>query len=375
MRCTRGGRRRIACARPLCTRTSATRRQVFPPRQEPPPALESAEESIAALRSRHRELDGSLEGDVDDVNRTLESRVLHLQEDFVALQGSFKDMRDVFGHRIASLTRVLESEQEVALTAGQRAICKEDLVRFHGEQRRMMAGHWRSQCQAKDKEIHALNLQLTQYMVDWQQPLGKHRQTEQRRSHELQCLQDRYQELLCEGSRQQEQQEQTQQTLSESRADAQTLSEAEERVENSRLTSLGSRRATLLAQLQFLEKRKSLTLTQPAFQHSCIWRDELAVREQQIAKIQFQSDRTGAAISDTQAELFLRRSRYEELRQEQRDAEVELRACEDRRTRWERIVTNVHRAQDLSRRALAENFVSNPASPTGSSAGSPMETH
>merc|ERR1712012_1537743 len=173
------------------------------------------------------------------------------------------------------------------------------------------------------------------------------------------------------GSRQQEQQEQTQQTLSESRADAQTLSEAEERVENSRLTSLGSRRAALLAQLQFLEKRKSLTLTQPAFQHSCIWRDELAVREQQIAKIQFQSDRTGAAISDTQAELFLRRSRYEELRQEQRDAEVELRACEDRRTRWERIVTNVHRAQDLSRRALAENFESNPSSPTGSSAGSP----
>ena len=48
--------------------------------------------------------------------------------------------------------------KDISLTSEKRSTrIWQDLVRFHQEQRRMMASHWKQQCQSKDRNFSCLN--------------------------------------------------------------------------------------------------------------------------------------------------------------------------------------------------------------------------
>ncbi|CAE7945284.1 unnamed protein product [Symbiodinium sp. KB8] len=157
---------------------------------------EDRESRLRSLRTRRAELESKLQaGALRAENEVLEDRVMRAQEDFLGLQAEFKAMKEQHNERLDSLRLALEEQQKDAEQADRRVVCAEDLVRFHQEQRRMMASHWKQQCQMKDERIRYLNLQLTEYMIDWQQ-LGVQRQTEASLSHEHYCLEDRHRHLL-----------------------------------------------------------------------------------------------------------------------------------------------------------------------------------
>ncbi|CAK0872541.1 unnamed protein product, partial [Prorocentrum cordatum] len=166
----------------------------------PEPSRSAGEVQLQALEARRAELQGRLEaGALRGENEALEGQVLQMQQDLFALQDRIRDRKGRFGERAEALSRALEAEQAVALEAERRLVCTEDLMRFHEEQRRLMSGHWRAQCELKDERIRALNLQLTEYTIDWQH-LGAQRQTDASLSHELQCLQDRHRALAREAA-------------------------------------------------------------------------------------------------------------------------------------------------------------------------------
>lgn len=341
--------------------------------------------NIRALRARRAELEWRLEtGALRAENEALESQVLHMQKDFVALQEEFRDMKERYGEQLAALDRQLEAQQAVTLSAEKRVVCTEDLVRFHEEQRRLMAGHWKAQCQLKDERIRYLNLQLTEYTIDWQH-LGTQKQTEASLSHELECLQDRYRELSAEHLRRCKCQEQLVARLAESRAEAEELGAevgAEGGDEDALLVSSAassstpvSQAASDFARLRELEAtndglRSQLQLLQgwrsqheaPAksaappqempWPHSCIWRDELDVRERQLEKITAQLDKTNNALHAAQAALASQRLRHEEMKRRHREAETELREDERARSRWRRECLELRRAEMELKRAV-----------------------
>eukprot|EP00439_Symbiodinium_sp_Y106_P023032 s6137_g2.t2 len=183
---------------------------------------EDRESRLRSLRTKRAELEAKLQaGALRAENEVLEDRVMRAQEelylgssraslgtcseqamsvlgisqDFLGLQAEFKSMKEQHNERLDSLRLALEEQQKDAEQADRRVVCAEDLVRFHQEQRRMMASHWKQQCQMKDRlagsdaKIRYLNLQLTEYTIDWQQ-LGVQRQTEASLSHEHYCLED-----------------------------------------------------------------------------------------------------------------------------------------------------------------------------------------
>ncbi|CAE7835697.1 unnamed protein product [Symbiodinium sp. CCMP2592] len=157
---------------------------------------EDRESRLRSLRTKRAELEAKLQaGALRAENEVLEDRVMRAQEDFLGLQAEFKAMKEQHNERLDSLRLALEEQQKDAEQADRRVVCAEDLVRFHQEQRRMMASHWKQQCQMKDERIRYLNLQLTEYTIDWQQ-LGVQRQTEASLSHEHYCLEDRHRHLL-----------------------------------------------------------------------------------------------------------------------------------------------------------------------------------
>ncbi|CAE7314861.1 unnamed protein product [Symbiodinium natans] len=148
-----------------------------------PEESEDRESRLRLLRTRRAELEAKLQaGALRAENEVLEDRVMRAQEDFLGLQAEFKTMKEQHNERLDALRVALEDQQKAAEQADRRVVCAEDLVRFHQEQRRMMASHWKQQCQMKDERIRYLNLQLTEYTVDWQQ-LGVQRQTEARLLH------------------------------------------------------------------------------------------------------------------------------------------------------------------------------------------------
>eukprot|EP00928_Gymnodinium_smaydae_P044570 TRINITY_DN29716_c0_g1_i1.p1 TRINITY_DN29716_c0_g1~~TRINITY_DN29716_c0_g1_i1.p1 ORF type:complete len:585 (-),score=157.89 TRINITY_DN29716_c0_g1_i1:46-1800(-) len=333
------------------------------------------------LRSRRAELQWRLEtGALKAENTALEGQVVQMQEDFVTLQDEFKDMKEKFGERLAALERALEAQQAVTSVAERRVICTEDLVRFYEEQRRHMAGHWKAQCQVKDERIRYLNLQLTEYTIDWQH-LGTQKQTEASLSHELQCLKDRHGELKADATRREARKEQlvvelaqTEQTEAELR-EAQTLalSEAKAAAEAGASAKGGGTSledfstefdcAGLRGQLRLLrnlcqqqERREGQPGDRnPPWPHACIWRDELDVRERQLEKITAQLDRTNNALHAAQAALAEQRARHEDMKSRHREAEADLREAERRRARRQRQCAELRRVETEIRFALEAN--------------------
>jgi hypothetical protein len=323
-----------------------------------------------------------------------------MQEDFIALQEEFKDMKERFGEKLAALDRDFEEQQALTTSAEMRVICTEDLVRFYEEQRRHMAGHWKAQCQLKDERIRYLNLQLTEYTIDWQH-LGTQKQTDASLSHELQCLRDRHGELQRHFERRAVSKECLTTRLAKSHAEAAELREVEagmrttaeagiaevaeaaeeavaaEPAEPSepaeiaagapivtRMLSLlqlqvGSAslrgKVKLLQEMLQQQEKHDAQATEPPWPHTCIWRDELDVRERQLEKITAELDRSNNALHAAQAALALQRARHEEMKTKHREAESELREAEKRRTCWQRQCSELHRAEaELCRMMDAE---------------------
>jgi len=243
-------------------------------------------------------------------------------------------------------------------------ICTEDLIRFFEEQRRLLAGHWKMECQQKDEHIRSLNMKLAEYSIDYK--LMK--QTEASLSHELQCLQDRHSELRVENEHRREHREKLRECLAEaqqaeaSEAEAAAAADAKaQAVQPSRLYELEAQGAGLRVQLQLLEEwRRSREAeahkSDLSWAHSCIWRDELDVRESQLEKITSQLDYTNNALQKAQAALASQRERHDEVKQRHRDAETQLREDERTRVRWRRECVELRRAEAELRRMAELQF-------------------
>jgi len=369
------GRRREAPGSP--SRSAFPRHRLEP--QVPPPSIDdialgaesgaaTTASNIRALQRRRDELQWRLEtGALRAENEALEGQVLHCQEDFRSLEEEFKDMKDRFGEQLGVLDRKLEGQQAVTSAAQKRVICMEDLIRFFEEQRRLMAGHWKEQCRLKDERIRTLNMKLTEYTIDYK--LMK--QTEASLSHELQCLQDRHGQLRSEHWKRRQERDHLEEKMAEARnVEAKELSEAEAAASgqaspHSRLAELEACGAGLREQLQLLEEwqqsREDEAQQQPMnWNHECIWRHELDVREGQLEKITSQLDRTNHALLAAQAALTSQRTRHEEMKSDFRTAEEELREGERARTRWRRECMELQRAEADLRRTTEQfgNFAS-----------------
>lgn len=328
----------------------------------------SRAENIRTLRARRAELQWRLEtGALRSENEVLECQVVRKHEETLALQDEFKEMKDRFGEQQESLKSSLKTQRAVTSTAERRVVCTEDLVRFHEEQRRLMAGHWKSQCHLKDERIRYLNLQLTEYTIDWQH-LGMQRQTEASLSHELQCLQDRHGELKVEKLRRMAEHERLEIQLAEARIRLNELTEAEEQAQENAASSssqaarqlaatIAGRRGQLQLLAEWRQRREEQTPTasaDPHWPHSCIWRDELDVRESQLEKITAQLDRTNNALHAAQVALGLQRARHEEMKSKHREAEAGLRESERKRALTQRSCLELQRAEAELRRALEQ---------------------
>eukprot|EP00443_Scrippsiella_acuminata_P002752 CAMPEP_0115192990 /NCGR_PEP_ID=MMETSP0270-20121206/13324_1 /TAXON_ID=71861 /ORGANISM="Scrippsiella trochoidea, Strain CCMP3099" /LENGTH=537 /DNA_ID=CAMNT_0002606247 /DNA_START=50 /DNA_END=1663 /DNA_ORIENTATION=- len=327
---------------------------------------------IRALRERRAEIQWRLEtGALRAENEALESQVLQMQEVFLALQEDFREMKDRFGERLEELHKALDDQRAITTASEKRVVCSEDLVRFHEEQRRLMAGHWKGLCQMKDENIRHLNLQLTEYTRHWQQS-GVQKQTEASLSHELQCLHDRHVELLACRPCKRERTQELEARVSEARTEASQLREAESearvaaqlrqasQTQESCPMELHEAEATcseLQGQLQLLtewerqrgddDSPRSVENIQamPSWPHVCIWRDELDVRERQLEKITVQLDRTNNALHVAQAALAKQRAKHEEMKTQHREAEASWRESERRRINWQREYLNLQRAE------------------------------
>jgi hypothetical protein len=327
--------------------------------------------NIRALQQRRDDLKRRLEQEALQVeNEDLSRRVLHMQEEFGQEQEAFQEMKASLGEQLGALDRQLEAQQAVTSAAQKRVICTEDLIRFFEEQRRLMAGHWKAQCQLKDERIRALNLQLTEYTIDWQR-LGTQKQTEASLTHELQCLQDRHTELLVEHERRKHRREQLSESLAEMQeSEAREEEEARQAASSGQASSNSPRShvreleacgAGLRCQLQLLEERRrtreaETQQLETAWPHSCIWRDELDVRERQLEKITSQLDRTNSALHAAQAALASQRHHHEDMKRRHRDAEAELREDERIRVRLKREYLELKRAEADLRKATELQF-------------------
>jgi len=330
--------------------------------------------TLRDLRARRDELKWRLNVGVLRLEKeALASQVAQSQQDFVALQDEFKEAKSGLTERVASLEKVLEAQQAVTAAADRRVICNEDLVRFYEEQRRIMASHWKAQCQMKDERIRYLNLQLTDYTIDWQH-LGLQKQTEASLTHEFQCLKDRHDELRADCERRDLARERLDQLVAEAKEEVGALEAATEEARGNKsrpllsLRKLEAENAGLLAQLELLTawcrkegneapdtaapKDMARKTSDQLWPHDCIWRDELDVRERQLEKITVQLDRTNNALHVAQAELAKQRARHDEMKGRHREAECELREGERRRGQWQRQCLELRRAQAELRQAL-----------------------
>lgn len=362
------------------------------PAASSPPAPAAVEDRVAMaqaqaaalqkLRATHADLQCRLEtGALRAENEHLEGQVVQMQEDFFALQRTFHTEKEQYGEKLAKLSQALEAQRADTQSAERRVICTEDLVRFYEEQRRLMAGHWKAQTQNKDERIRHLNLQLTEYTADWQH-LGSQKQTEASLSHEAQCLMDRHAELAAERQRRESRREGLGARLAESRAELAELREAEAEGEarasvrhahcaqqlplrklEAQTAGLRSR-ALLIADMQRLRDERAQGAMRPPtpsagpapeeappWPHSCIWRDELDVREGQLEKITAQLSRTNDALNAAQAALEQQRSRHEEVKMRHREAEATLREADKRRSALQRQTAELKRSEVELRRA------------------------
>eukprot|EP00929_Paragymnodinium_shiwhaense_P114884 TRINITY_DN83431_c0_g1_i1.p1 TRINITY_DN83431_c0_g1~~TRINITY_DN83431_c0_g1_i1.p1 ORF type:complete len:426 (-),score=132.96 TRINITY_DN83431_c0_g1_i1:72-1349(-) len=362
------------------------------------PPLESIDERIRQLEARRAEMQGKLEADaLRRENERLESQVLHMQEDFVALQGEFQEMKERFSEELAALDKKNERQQADTGVAERRVCCTEDLVRFHEEQRRLLSQHWKAQCADKDERIRSLSVQLTDYTIDWQH-LGTQRQTEASLSHEVHCLDDRHRELGRCLSRQNNAEERLRLHLEERKAEAAAeLTEAkastcpqdaalssESAGPATRLGAPSQQRTMLRSKLGWLKRVReswegdaaaatssSTASSTPSWPHRCIWRDELDVREHQLEKIAAQFDKTNDARQLALEALAKQRGRHEELQRQHRDLEAELAESEPKRQVLQRRCSEVQRVEAELRKALEERGIKIPGDLGGRSSAAP----
>lgn len=376
---------------PTAARQSATARLPIQPlpSEQGTDAWGAAADSMAACNA----------ATVRRENEELEGQVVRMSEEFFALQDELNEMKESCGERLESRNQALEAQQATVSCSERRAACAEDLVRFHEEQRRLMAGHWKSQCQMKDERIRYLNLQLTEYTIDWQQ-LGTQKQTEASLSHELQCLEDRHRQLRVHRTKRNADEETLAAKLEGARAEEAELQRAEIEARAAAQAAAGmagspreagsrsSRRrrpedlpsevqivaARLRGQLELLKERQSSTTNDASsavlpqlkgaegggqtdtgaaaceWRHGCIWRDELDVRENQLEKITVQLDKTNDALYVAQAALAVQRQKHEDIKAKCRDAEAAHRESERQRLQWQRQCLSFQRAKvDLQR--------------------------
>jgi len=363
-------------------------------------------------------------------NEEMEGQVVRMQEEVFELQAELNEIKESCGERLESLNQTLEAQQNTASCSERRAACAEDLIRFHEEQRRLMAGHWKSQCQMKDERIRYLNLQLTEYTIDWQQ-LGTQKQTEASLSHELQCLQDRHRQLRAHRTKRNADEETLAAQLEEARAEEAELQRAEIEARAAAQAAAGTpgspteadsrstRRcrpgdlpsdvqivaARLRGQLKLLKEQHGSAINaasaaeQPQlmgvegggpthtaaaaseWRHGCIWRDELDVRENQLEKITVQLDKTNDALYVAQAALAVQRRKHEDMKAKYRDAEASLRECERQRLQWQRQCLSFRRVEvDLqqtldSHAAASGRRRSDPLPGSGGSSSVPTGTN
>jgi len=326
-------------------------------------ALPNKQKQIRLLQARIAELEAKLQaGALRSENEALESKVLKAQEDFIALQTEFKDMKEQCGEKLDSLRLALEEQQSAADHADRRVVCSEDLVRYHQEQRRLMAGHWKSQCQQKDERIRYLNLQLTEYTIDWQN-LGGQRPTEASLSHEHHCLQDRQFHLRKYCETRKEAADRLRKLLESSEAEEERFASNEAELEakvtgvEASLLKSKARRDGLQARLDLIEKERehceaSEVVTKPPASHQCIWHDELDVREAQLSKISSQLEKTRIALDNAQQALAEQREKHQEMKGEHAEAEAELQEGERRRLQRQRRCQDLRRAETGMSRLL-----------------------
>lgn len=335
-----------------------------PPQQ---PEQQTPAESVAALWARCEDLRWRLESNaLQEENKVLEAQVAQMQKDFRLLQNDVNDMKERSQDRLLALERALQARQELALSSEQRAVCKEDLTRFHTEQQKAMAGHWKDQCVLRDERIKELNLELSEYTV-WQS-LHRSTQTEASLSHQLHCLQERHEELQVERRGQESCHSLLAAEVAEAREELSAWRSAEgrgelrqqelaERRAESRCRCLEADAARLSGRLRLLEAarrrreepRASAAAERPS-QHSCIWRDELVVRQEQLEKITVQLDRTNNALHAAQAVLSSQQARHEELKTGYAEAEERLRRGEKQRALWKGRVADLRRVEEGLRR-------------------------
>eukprot|EP00933_Yihiella_yeosuensis_P007427 TRINITY_DN112459_c0_g1_i1.p1 TRINITY_DN112459_c0_g1~~TRINITY_DN112459_c0_g1_i1.p1 ORF type:complete len:524 (+),score=132.17 TRINITY_DN112459_c0_g1_i1:87-1574(+) len=327
----------------------------------------SESSGIRALRARRAELVAKLQaGALQAENEALEGKVLKMQEDILTLQTEFKEMKDKFSERLDHLRLALEEQQAAAANADRRVVCTEDLIRFHEEQRRLMAGHWKLQCQKKDERIRWLNLQLTEYTVDWQR-LGVQKQTEASLSHELYCLEDRHRKVIDIVESYSSEAEQLKAQLAKAKSEEEELAKAEAEAKASMSVKLSDSSRQLLeseALRDGLQKQLELRATlqkdhrskqedsaaekpveQTLKQHTCIWRDELDVRECQLQKITSQTEKTNIALHNAQVALASQRARHEEMKTRHSEAESRLREGERQRVQRQRRCQELRRVE------------------------------
>eukprot|EP00930_Biecheleria_cincta_P028522 TRINITY_DN19910_c0_g1_i2.p1 TRINITY_DN19910_c0_g1~~TRINITY_DN19910_c0_g1_i2.p1 ORF type:complete len:444 (+),score=112.04 TRINITY_DN19910_c0_g1_i2:124-1455(+) len=335
----------------------------------------SSQGNVKDLQKRRRELKAKMDlGALQEENQALESKVLQTQEDFIALQTEFKDMKEQYGARLDSLRLALEEQQSAGERADRRAVCAEDLVRYHQEQRKLMAGHWKSQCQMKDERIRYLNLQLTEYTVDWQQ-LGVQKQSEASLSHEHHCLADRHELLQAtqqlvrneddesptsRGELQKFKQLHLAEVEEEDHSlharEAEAASKAAQLLSPSELAfvSLNAECDSLRAKISLLSdfRRQHEAAQEPPSRHRCIWRDELDVRESQLEKITTQLEKTSAALRSAQEALAFQREKHQDMKARHAEAEAQLREGERERVHKQRRCQELRRAELAVQRLL-----------------------
>ncbi|CAE7772089.1 RGLG2, partial [Symbiodinium pilosum] len=265
-------------------------------------------------------------------------------------------------------------QQKDAELADRRVVCAEDLVRFHQEQRRMMASHWKQQCQMKDERIRYLNLQLTEYTIDWQQ-LGVQRQTEASLSHEHYCLEDRHRHLLQTQRDLATETSRLEARLEEAKVEEVRLTDelrlAEASLDRASRQSCGMEAGLDAAEPRCVPRWKDLV--QAPKSHRCIWRDELDVRETQLEKITAQLERTDSALKGAQVALASQRAKHQEMKTRHGDAESKLRESERLRVQSQRRCQELGRAEAAMLRLLEAVEAHGPNTPSGPSAP-PLQT-
>merc|ERR1712187_330299 len=74
----------------------------------------------------------------------------------------------------------------------------------------------------------------------------------------------------------------------------------------------------LLRQILEKHEKREMHVAEPTWPHTCIWRDELDVRECQLEKITAELDRSNNALHAAQAALTQQRERHEEMKNKHR---------------------------------------------------------